>query len=303
MNNTPTVSVIITTYYRNDLLSESIQSVIEQTYNPVEIIVVDDSGERFAEQVAKKHEVKYVAKSDNKGQVSAWNTGVAVSTGQLLQFLDDDDILLPTKIEKQVSKFKSSEDVGVVYCGMEWESGAIVTPDQFLRGHVLGDVLSLDTSPCVTSTMLMKRKAVENVFPLPNYPASTDDILKIELAQVTRFDFVDEPLIIRGEGEDNVGSDKKIAVWNQILQDYANLYDNFPKQVYNQALANIYYKQGRILFKNNFWSIKARGLLLYAIFKSPEIDERMFSWLLRSVVGARMHSIIKSVISRSKRFL
>ena len=173
MEDNPLVSVIITTYYRNQRLSEAINSVIEQTYSPIEIIVIDDSGEKSAKQVVNDYEVKYIAKSNNEGQISAWNAGISVSNGKFIQFMDDDDKLSPTKIEKQISEFRLNPSCGVVYCGMKWQSGSKSLPDPIVKADVLTEVLSLDTSPCVTSSMLMKRPVIEKVYPIPEYEAST----------------------------------------------------------------------------------------------------------------------------------
>lgn len=114
MSTNPLVSVIITTYYRNELLREAIDSVKRQTYKPIEIIVVDDSGEEIAKEVVKEYDVTYIPKRKNEGQIAAWNSGISRCHGDFIQFLDDDDQLLETKIEKQVQKFRSSTNVGVI---------------------------------------------------------------------------------------------------------------------------------------------------------------------------------------------
>jgi glycosyltransferase involved in cell wall biosynthesis len=211
------VSVIITTYYRNDQLSECIESVLSQSYDNIEIIVVDDSGEEHAKHIVNKYNINYVPKNENEGQIAAWNTGVSYSTGSLIQFLDDDDRLSPEKIRKQVRKFKSDKQIGLVYCGLKWESGGKATPDESLRGHVLSDVLKLDTSPCTTSTMLIRRRFIERIHPIPEYPASTDDVLKIDIAPYTKFGFIDECLLIRGQNEDNVATETKFNAWIKII--------------------------------------------------------------------------------------
>ena len=123
-------------------------------------------------------------------------------------------------------------------------------------------------------------------------------MLKIELAQVTDFGFVNECLIIRGEGEDSVDVESKVTAWKQILSDYKNLYNESPDFVYNQALANIYYKKGSNLLKTNFWSIKARMFLLYSLYFSPTIDKKILSALLRSTVGYKLHNVISSMVKR-----
>ncbi|MCS0670398.1 glycosyltransferase family 2 protein [Cytobacillus firmus] len=106
------VSVIIPTYRRPLKLSRAIDSVLNQTYSDIEIIVVDDNNpntdERIeTEELMKKYsgeeKVKYVKHKYNKNGSAARNTGFKNSTGNYIMFLDDDDEFLPSKVEVQVN--------------------------------------------------------------------------------------------------------------------------------------------------------------------------------------------------------
>lgn len=119
------VSVIIPTYMRGpDLISRSINSVLNQTYNNLELIIVDDSPASYTERnnVAdfvdsiNDNRIKYIQHDENKGANVARNTGIKNSNGKYCAFLDDDDEWLPEKLEKQLPKF-SEENVALVYCG------------------------------------------------------------------------------------------------------------------------------------------------------------------------------------------
>lgn len=289
MTNThPLVSVIITTYYRNKLLREAINSVINQTYEPIEIIVVDDSGEEIAKEVVNEYDVTYLPKSKNEGQIAAWNAGISHCHGDFVQFLDDDDQLLETKIEKQVQKFRSTSNVGVVYSGMKWESGGEKMPDKDLRGNVLQQLLVLDTSPCVTSTILIRREFVEEIHPIPQYPAATDEVLKIELAQRTEFDYVYEPLIIRGDRQNRVtNSMKKVEAKWLIINNYNELYEQFPDRVLKAAISSTYFSKSRIYFNKSQFSIKARLFLLYSLYMSPNKNKRETMRVLLRALGGK----------------
>lgn len=118
------VSVIITTYKRSaDIVFRAIDSVINQTYPNIEIIVVDDSPSNFIyrdtikSQIVKYSEkVIYIQHESNKGACAARNTGLSVASGYYVAFLDDDDEWLPEKIYEQIKKFQD-QDTGLVYCG------------------------------------------------------------------------------------------------------------------------------------------------------------------------------------------
>ena len=118
------VSVIIPTYNRAGLLSETLASVVRQTYRPLEIIVVDDGSIDDTKDVVinwskihnkdEKCRLRYFHQ-ENKGGSAARNLGLNESHGQFIQFLDADDLLAPTKIERQVSQLSSSDSKTVVY--------------------------------------------------------------------------------------------------------------------------------------------------------------------------------------------
>lgn len=105
------VSVIIPTYKRSDYLLQTIESVLNQTYSSIEIIVVDDNGfgTVFQKETYNKlkslivsNKIIYIPHDTNKNGSAARNTGFKASKGEYINFLDDDDELMPDKIEKQV---------------------------------------------------------------------------------------------------------------------------------------------------------------------------------------------------------
>jgi len=121
----PLVSIIIPSYGGEKYLEEAIRSVFAQTYRDYELIVVDD-GSPFAgvARICRKYEgkVNYV-RQENAGQAAARNTAIVKSRGQYVAFLDDDDVWMPEKLEKQVSYYeeleKNGKDVGLIYSGHE----------------------------------------------------------------------------------------------------------------------------------------------------------------------------------------
>lgn len=119
------VSVIIPNYNYGRYLSEAIDSVLEQTYSNIEIIVVDDGSTDNSIEILAKYEIKgvKVIQQTNRGVGAARNTGATESKGEYIAFLDADDIWNHTKIEKQLKVFTG--DIGLVTCGMrEFESSS-----------------------------------------------------------------------------------------------------------------------------------------------------------------------------------
>lgn len=135
-------SVIVPTYNRAALLPEALDSVLEQTYRPIELIVADDGSTdetadvlaRWEEKCAEKSEISFrLLRQPNRGAAAARNLGLIHSHGEYIQFLDSDDLFLPGKIQAQVeglesndgydfvwsqtSKFSGSPHVAVPFCG------------------------------------------------------------------------------------------------------------------------------------------------------------------------------------------
>lgn len=120
------VSVIIPTYKRPENLLRAINSVINQTYTPIEIIVVDDNGDgtmwqRKTEDLLKalidSKKIIYIKHDINRNGSAARNTGFKYSSGKYVCFLDDDDVFFPDKITMQVGVLKSTnEKIGATYC-------------------------------------------------------------------------------------------------------------------------------------------------------------------------------------------
>jgi len=118
------VSVIIPTYNRGTALVESLDSVIKQTYRPIEVLIVDDASTDNTEQVIEdwshnhnepgNFEICYLHQ-ENKGACAARNLGLIESHGEFIQFLDSDDLVAPSKIRRQVEKFVHCGDKTVVY--------------------------------------------------------------------------------------------------------------------------------------------------------------------------------------------
>jgi len=123
MAERPTVSVIISTYNRAYLIDRFIQSVLNQTYQDFELIVVDDGSTDNTEDIIRQFQekdkrIKYIKHDKNKGGSAERNTGIKNSVGKYIAFQDSDDEWFPEKLEKQMEVFKNtSSKVGVVYTG------------------------------------------------------------------------------------------------------------------------------------------------------------------------------------------
>jgi glycosyltransferase involved in cell wall biosynthesis len=138
-----TVSVVIPTYERPEFLPGAIKTAVGQTYDDIEVIVIDDgSKERYADKIVSKfsESVNCIRHEDNKGLSAARNTGIRNASGEFIAFLDDDDRWHKTKIDRQVSALEENEEAGLVTCLV-----VALTPDNEII-HCETNALSGDCS-------------------------------------------------------------------------------------------------------------------------------------------------------------
>lgn len=169
------VSVIIPTYKRSHLLEKAINSVVNQTYKNIEIIVVDDNSpasnyrkktEKIMLNYKNNNNIKYIKHLENKNGAAARNTGLKFSEGKYISFLDDDDEFFCLKIEKQVDFIKKSKNnFKAVYCkfGMYNNDKKIYESAYFSEGNLMLDVLSLKTKIFAGSTLLIEKNILEEL--------------------------------------------------------------------------------------------------------------------------------------------
>ena len=154
----PRVSVVIPTYNRRDYLAEAIESVRAQTYSDYEIVVVDDGSTDGTEEFIRRRfrdaplVYQYQQRSGSSG---ARNAGMRAARGELIAFLDSDDLWLPKKLELQVPLFDRDPGVGLVFCG---SAGVTATgayrevrlPTDSFRGRAIRAMLYRNLMPTPT---------------------------------------------------------------------------------------------------------------------------------------------------------
>src|SRR5262245_25838031 len=116
MNGSPLVSVIIPSYNSARFVSQAVRSVLEQTYSPLEIIVVNDGSTDDTVSVldAYKGDIQIVHQA-NGGVSKARNRGIREAKGKFIAFLDADDQWLPSKIQKQIDCLRANPSAALVH--------------------------------------------------------------------------------------------------------------------------------------------------------------------------------------------
>ena len=120
----PIVSIIIPTCNSAKTIGRAVNSCINQTYKNIEIIVIDDGSADNTKEVLSRYSsderFKYIYQ-ENQERSAARNHGLDVARGEYIQFLDSDDEIYPTKIEKQINFLESHKEYFMVYCDVEYK--------------------------------------------------------------------------------------------------------------------------------------------------------------------------------------
>src|SRR6266516_320914 len=166
----PKVSVVIPTYNRVDLLRPAIVSVLNQTFQDFEIIIVDDGcTDSTSDLVSAFNDarIKYIRHEINKGGSAARNTGILNSKCEFIAFLDDDDEWLPEKLDMQIKVIEESlPRVGGVYTSyivVDRTDGTIIARKIPTKKGDLSTNLLVNNCIGATSSVLLRMRCFEDV--------------------------------------------------------------------------------------------------------------------------------------------
>jgi glycosyltransferase involved in cell wall biosynthesis len=255
----PEVSVIIPTYNRVNLLNRAINSVLTQTFSDFELIVVDDSSEdntkTFVETL-KDLRIRYICHDKNRGAAAARNTGIRMSKGEYIAFLDSDDEWLPEKLEKQISKFEESDyKVGVVYSGLSvFSRGALVQQDIPVKSGNIYRAQLLQDYVFPTSTIMVRKKCLLQIGGFDEtLPARQDYDLSLRLSKLCEFEFIPEPLVKVYWDSDNrvTNSLKRRLAGEIIINKIAKEIRHEPNYKQRSILSHQYFNLGVFCYYSN----------------------------------------------------
>lgn len=228
--DSPIVSVILTTYQREAALPRAVESVLSQTMADFELLVIDDEPSSAVAELVGSYgdpRVRYLANHDGQGVSSARNAGIRASTAANLAFLDDDDVYLPHKLERQIALLeRSGPAVGVVSCFEEVKrrDGSSVVRPIILDGDVHRRLLREDLLRI--QALLVRRECLSRVGMFDERLLVHEDYdMSLRLARTTHFATVEDPLvaIIGTPGSLSTDPRKRIAALDVLFSSHPEL--------------------------------------------------------------------------------
>jgi len=219
------VSVVMPTYNRAYIIREALESALGQTYRDFELIVVDDgSSDNTREIVASlpQEKIRYIRHERNRGCSAAYNTGIAAATGELVAFLDSDDLWQPDYLTRQVEFLLRHPEVDAVFTDTEIRGETVIPSliglmkafpkllkanrvvDEFiLRGRQMYLCL-LEEVPIKPTALIVKREMFDRAGAFDEaWPSGTDWDLFLRFSRSARFGYLNRPLVIQRRTSDS----------------------------------------------------------------------------------------------------
>ncbi len=200
MESQPLVSVIMPCYNMASYVSDSIKSVIAQTYPHWELLIVDDASTDETVNIIKSYaqadsRIKFAIKKQNSGISDTRNQCIQMAQGQFLAFLDADDIWHPEKLEKQLS-FMLAKNIGFTYSTYDW-----IDEDGKIMNKFINTIGNLDYKTYLRNTIIgcstvMVNKAITGDVFVPKFRTSEDTATWLDILRKGLMAYaIDESLV------------------------------------------------------------------------------------------------------------
>ncbi|MBX0302885.1 glycosyltransferase family 2 protein [Haloarcula salinisoli] len=301
----PLVTAVITTYDRPARLEAAVESVLEQTYDSIELVVVDDHSETPAEAVLSDVDLgvlsgaTIVRHETNRGANAARNTGIDAASGEYVAFLDDDDQWHPAKLARQVRAIERHGDAGVVYTGIER-----VGPDETraeIPPAVDGDMTKALLCENVVGSMsvtMVRTELAQSVSLDERFPCWADLEWYIKLSRETAFVRVPEPLVVYDcDSVERLSRDfeKTHAGYELFVEEFEPLAAEYGPLFRRKMRGWAAFRAGKSAFHDGRYD-RARELLVTAVRSYP-LEPAFGTYLLASLGDRHSHRLASAVAS------
>jgi glycosyltransferase involved in cell wall biosynthesis len=275
------VSVVIPSFNREETITSCINSILTQTYQSIEVIVVDDCSQDNTEAVIASIQdgrVYYYKLEKNQGACFARNYGAKLSRGEFIAFQDSDDIWYTDKLQKQYA-FLQSTGNDFVFCGMKrigTDGNSSYYPQNL--ENFSGDFFAriLEDNCISTQTMFMKREVMNSVTFDISFKRFQDWDFALRVAKICKVGYLPEALV-----ESTVQTNSISRVTNK-YEAYAHLFEKYEEDLirYPRIYALYQNKMGDALSFSN----RRQAGIHYAKSLQYHSDFRIFSkWILSKI--------------------
>ena len=203
-SNSPKISVIVPTYNRAHRLKEALCSVLTQTYQDFELIVVDDGSiDDTSKMMQTFPSIKYLTLKENYGVSIARNIGIAYAKGKYICFLDSDDLWNENKLQIQFYWMEGNTECQVCYTDEIWIRNGVRVNQMNIHRKYSGDIYLHCLPLCIVSpsSAMLRIGLFDEVGNFDeSLPACEDYDLWLRISMIYKFELINEPLIIKKGG-------------------------------------------------------------------------------------------------------
>jgi glycosyltransferase involved in cell wall biosynthesis len=298
LKNPPLVSIIIPCYNGEKFIAEAIESIINQTYQNWELIIINDGSTDKSEKIIKQYcrkdnRIKYKKNSKNKGIPATRNIGIKASNGEYIALLDQDDLWINEKLEMQMKEYlKASKRVGLLFGNIMVinvinKSKRIKKPININFEEISSEELfkKLYFNNFITSiTVILRKECLEKIglFNERIKWGGDDYELWLRIAKYYKFKYINQILATRREHTNNYSSTEKSVEGNIELVNNIDQINNIPKNLKNKKIAFQLYRLARLNhLKGNYPD--ARKYYLISIKKSPFLNIKIYLFFFLSL--------------------
>lgn len=226
----PAISIILPTYKRAHVLGRAIRSILNQTFQDFELIIIDDNSKDGTEEIVRgfnSEKIKYVCQAVKTSPAAARNNGVRLAQGRYVAFLDSDDEWMPDKLTRQFTELeKTPSEVGVIYsrCCLITNNIKTYVPPTWVNpkeGKIFCSLLKM--SFVYLQSALVKRECFTRVGLFDeNFRVAEDYDLFLRLSKIYHFRYIDEPLVIIYPQTDSISRNQNahLASTRRLLEKY-----------------------------------------------------------------------------------
>lgn len=309
--STPLVSVIIPAYNKSNYTVKSVRSVLNQTYNNIEVIVVNDGSIDDTEILISNIKDKRIRLFNikNRGACGARNYGIDKSSGKYLSFLDCDDTYCENKIEESIKFLERNNDYYFIYTNVNFidENDTIVGKTPKFYNHpgsgFIANKLILCDYNITNSTLVMKKNCIKKIGYFDEkifIPADREFLIRLSSdykgyyidSFTTNYRVFEETVYIK--------TDEALNEFIYMIKKFNNTKVIPNNKYYNKCISNVYYNFAKMYaYKKSIGKFRQ---LIFISLKSNFFDMKMFIKLSGFIVSYISPKIILKYFDNYNKF-
>ena len=299
----PLVTCVVPTYSRPEGLVRAVESVLAQTYRPLELVVVDDNPDVRAADLLAEHDtdslsrVRYLREGGHSGAGAARNTGITAARGAYVAFLDDDDVWQPEKVARQVAALERAPDAGLCYTGTveQWPDGRRThVPREVDDADLTAELACRNVVGSMSVVCVRTELAREHPFDAA-MPAWEDLDWFLRLSRVTRFVRLPDPLVVY----DFTSANRLSESFDRTDESYRRFVEKHAPEFSGLAARRLRgwaaFRAGTDAFATEHYAA-ARRYFLRAVLAYP-FESRFYPYLAAAAGGTATHRLARRVRS------